>query len=248
MTLGEKIQILRKQNGMSQEQLSALTAVSRQAISKWEVGESIPDVDNIVQLSEIFGVTTDYLLKNGTGGIVAPIKEETPLPAPGPVPVSTANSPKKIGTTMVVTGLISTAIAATHGLLWRNTSDLLFPTALVIAAIGAIILFMQSAGKTQVPIISAFGARLAAVGLIVICIAGIPGVLRRNHADILLALAFAAVWAGTGIIIAGYVAPYLKGRRKIADVQDLRPGSKTSTEGRPVNGKTRHTVDDAAGN
>ena len=67
MTLGEKIQILRKQHGMSQEQLSALTSVSRQAISKWEVGESIPDVDNIVQLSEIFGVTTDYLLDFRTG-------------------------------------------------------------------------------------------------------------------------------------------------------------------------------------
>jgi len=65
MTLGEKIQILRKQRGMSQEQLSTEMAVSRQAISKWEVGESIPDVDNIVHLSDIFNVTTASLQKNG---------------------------------------------------------------------------------------------------------------------------------------------------------------------------------------
>jgi transcriptional regulator with XRE-family HTH domain len=62
MTLGEKIHQLRTNNGWSQEQLAMRITVSRQAISKWELGESVPDVDNIVQLSKIFGVTTDYLL------------------------------------------------------------------------------------------------------------------------------------------------------------------------------------------
>jgi len=66
MTLGEKILVLRKQNGMSQEQLAEKITVSRQAISRWELNESIPDVDNIVQLSNIFSVSTDYLL-TGTG-------------------------------------------------------------------------------------------------------------------------------------------------------------------------------------
>ena len=66
MMLSEKIQILRKQKGMSQEQLAMQISVSRQAISKWELGESVPDVENIIQLSELFQVTTDYLLKNGT--------------------------------------------------------------------------------------------------------------------------------------------------------------------------------------
>ena len=65
MNLGEKIQTLRKQSKMSQEQLAEKVFVSRQAISKWELSESLPDVDNIVQLSSVFGVTTDYLLKNG---------------------------------------------------------------------------------------------------------------------------------------------------------------------------------------
>jgi len=65
MTLGEKIQALRKQSGMSQEQLAERITISRQAISRWELNESVPDVDNIIQLSDVFGVSTDYLLKNG---------------------------------------------------------------------------------------------------------------------------------------------------------------------------------------
>ena len=60
--LGEKIQRLRKARGMSQEELSAQLTVSRQAISKWELGESVPDTENVVQLSKIFNVSTDYLL------------------------------------------------------------------------------------------------------------------------------------------------------------------------------------------
>lgn len=64
MTLGEKIQQLRKEKGMSQEQLAAQITVSRQAISKWELGESIPDIENIMQLSKLFHVSTDYLLNS----------------------------------------------------------------------------------------------------------------------------------------------------------------------------------------
>jgi transcriptional regulator with XRE-family HTH domain len=60
--LGSKIQQLRKSNGMSQEELASKLTISRQAISKWELGESMPDTENVVQLSKLFGVTTDYLL------------------------------------------------------------------------------------------------------------------------------------------------------------------------------------------
>lgn len=62
MTFGEKLQYLRKSKGMSQEQLSAQLTVSRQAVSKWELGESLPDTSKILLISKIFGVTTDYLL------------------------------------------------------------------------------------------------------------------------------------------------------------------------------------------
>lgn len=64
MILSEKILILRNQNGWSQEELAEKLNVSRQSVSKWEVGASIPDIGKIMLLSEIFGVTTDYLLKD----------------------------------------------------------------------------------------------------------------------------------------------------------------------------------------
>lgn len=64
MTLGEKIMRLRQSRGLSQEELGEKMGVSRQAVSKWETGQAVPDVDKIIQMSEIFGVTTDYLLKD----------------------------------------------------------------------------------------------------------------------------------------------------------------------------------------
>lgn len=62
MTLGEKIHRLRKARGMSQEELASHLTISRQAVSKWELAESVPDTENIIQLSRLFGVSTDYLL------------------------------------------------------------------------------------------------------------------------------------------------------------------------------------------
>lgn len=64
MTLGEKIMRLRQSKGLSQEELGEKMGVSRQAVSKWETGQAMPDVDKIILMSEIFGVTTDYLLKD----------------------------------------------------------------------------------------------------------------------------------------------------------------------------------------
>jgi transcriptional regulator with XRE-family HTH domain len=64
MTLGTKIQRLRNKNSLSQEELAAQLNVSRQAVSKWELGESMPETENVVQLSKLFGVSTDYLLND----------------------------------------------------------------------------------------------------------------------------------------------------------------------------------------
>ncbi len=64
MILADKIIDLRKKNGWSQEELAEKLGVSRQSISKWEGAQSIPDMNRIIALSEIFGVTTDYLLKD----------------------------------------------------------------------------------------------------------------------------------------------------------------------------------------
>lgn len=64
MILAEKILNLRKQNGWSQEELAVQLGVSRQSVSKWESGTSIPDLERIIKLSRIFGVSTDYLLRD----------------------------------------------------------------------------------------------------------------------------------------------------------------------------------------
>lgn len=63
LDLSEKIVKLRKNNGLTQEQLAEQLNVSRQSVSKWESGQAAPDIDKIVALGEIFHVTTDYLLK-----------------------------------------------------------------------------------------------------------------------------------------------------------------------------------------
>ena len=64
MTFSEKISALRKQKGWAQEELAEKLMVTRQAVSKWESAQSMPDLDKLVQLSEALGVSTDYLLKD----------------------------------------------------------------------------------------------------------------------------------------------------------------------------------------
>ena len=64
MILADKIIRLRKKNGWSQEDLADKMNVSRQAVSKWEGAQTIPDLEKILQLSILFGVSTDYLLKD----------------------------------------------------------------------------------------------------------------------------------------------------------------------------------------
>lgn len=64
MKLSDKIIGLRKTAGMSQEDLAEKLSVSRQTISRWESGAAMPDANNILQLSKLFGVTTDYLLND----------------------------------------------------------------------------------------------------------------------------------------------------------------------------------------
>ena len=63
MKLAEKIYQERRKLGLSQEQFAEQMDISRQAVSKWESGQSMPDLDKIVAMSQIFGVSTDYLLK-----------------------------------------------------------------------------------------------------------------------------------------------------------------------------------------
>lgn len=65
MALPEKLYTLRKKSGLSQEQLAEALNVSRQAISKWKGGSAMPESDKLLALSNYFGVSLDYLLKDG---------------------------------------------------------------------------------------------------------------------------------------------------------------------------------------
>lgn len=64
MTFGEKLQSLRQKAGMSQDALAEKLDVSRQAVSRWERDETMPETDKVVVLADLFEVTTDYLLRD----------------------------------------------------------------------------------------------------------------------------------------------------------------------------------------
>ena len=77
MIFADKLIDLRKKSGWSQEELAEKLNVSRQAVSKWESAQSVPDMSRIIQLSELFGVSTDYLLKDNME-----LTEQTQEPMP----------------------------------------------------------------------------------------------------------------------------------------------------------------------
>ena len=67
-TMGERIQQLRKAAGLSQEQLAEKLDVSRQSVSKWELNDAVPELAKVISISELFGVSTDELLKGKASG------------------------------------------------------------------------------------------------------------------------------------------------------------------------------------
>jgi transcriptional regulator with XRE-family HTH domain len=101
MTLGEKIYELRTQHNLSQGDLANKLDVSRQSISKWENGNSTPDLEKIVKLADIFNVSLDELIKNEE-------KEETIVDTPEASLTSQSNTrEKKIGKGLLIAGIIS---------------------------------------------------------------------------------------------------------------------------------------------
>lgn len=64
MELKDKLQLLRKQNGYSQEQLADKIGIARQTISKWETGQAVPELNGLIQLSNLYGVTIDRIVKD----------------------------------------------------------------------------------------------------------------------------------------------------------------------------------------
>ena len=72
MELSERIKALRQKHGLSQEKLAEQVGVSRQAVAKWEAGQSAPSTDNLFRLAEVFDTTVDLLLQK------EPTSEDSP--------------------------------------------------------------------------------------------------------------------------------------------------------------------------
>ena len=81
MKIGEKIAELRIAAGMSQEELAEHIDVSRQSVSKWEMDQALPQIDKVLQLCELFGISTDELL---TDRGIEPVVSNTAAPQPDP--------------------------------------------------------------------------------------------------------------------------------------------------------------------
>lgn len=126
MTLGEKLQKLRKDQKMSQEELASKITVSRQSVSKWELNEALPDTENIIQLSKVLGVSIDYLLNNEIENI-----EETPI-----LKEITKKVKKEYNNLWTIVTVISIILAIIIGRVMNVTTTVV----LIIASIGIIII------------------------------------------------------------------------------------------------------------
>lgn len=79
MNFSDKLQVLRKNKGFTQEDLAARLNVSRTAVAKWEAGQSYPDIMNLIQLSEMMNVTVDYLVKDQPCSVSPSAEPQTDL-------------------------------------------------------------------------------------------------------------------------------------------------------------------------
>ena len=156
MTMGEKLQLLRKSRGLSQEQLAAELDVSRQAISKWECGDSTPDLDKLRAICTYFGVTTDHLIWEN---------EEDAPKAAVPEKERALRGRNEVFSNALLSALLLAGIAALWGSLRISfTRDAVVHIILAVAAIAAAILSMtawKQRGRVIAPLIAATGAALA---------------------------------------------------------------------------------------
>lgn len=154
MIFADKLIALRKKSGWSQEELAEKLGVTRQSVSKWEGAQSVPDIDKILQLSHLFGVTTDYLLKDELGepeytaGDDAPaLRKVTLAQANDYLTQAHANAPKMaLATALCVLSpvpLIALGALAEYGYFRADfATGLGLCTLLVLVAV-AMVLFMQ---------------------------------------------------------------------------------------------------------
>lgn len=124
MSLAEKIVSLRKQKGLTQMDLAEQLNVSRQAISRWEVGAAVPSTDNLKVLGELYGVPVDYLLNDDTTEAIQSTREAEENPK---VKV-TAQKKVKYKLFLICVAVIAIAAVILIGtLVPRNNHDQVIP-------------------------------------------------------------------------------------------------------------------------
>ena len=129
MNISDRIQSLRKARGITQEQLADAVGVSRQAVSKWEAEQSVPDLERIVAMAEYFDVTTDYLLR-------------------GIEPAPDVRAPRTSPRTMCI---IATALDAAGlilgGGLWFESQNWLCVAVMLIFQLAAVTVWLLTKGE-----------------------------------------------------------------------------------------------------
>lgn len=121
MALPEKLYTLRKKSGLSQEQLAEALNVSRQAISKWEGGSAMPESDKLLALSNYFGVSLDYLLKDGAPNAALIVYGVLSILVPSVPAQISGSSMIRIDGSGIFLLLCVSAIAAGAALLLKST-------------------------------------------------------------------------------------------------------------------------------
>lgn len=142
MTMGEKMQKLRKQKNWSQETLAEKLGVSRQAVSLWERGESMPEIDKLIPLARLFGVTADYLLDDTQEAL-----GEKPQPA---VPHQRPENPHFVQAFPFAT-LLDCAGLLCSALLWRQFQTLLSLLPGLLLQLLALTIALSLRGFSRVP-------------------------------------------------------------------------------------------------
>ena len=161
MTLGERIAALRSKHHMSQGDLAERLNVSRQSISKWETGSSVPDLDKLIALSDLFQISLDELIRgpllNNEDRYTSPSKERSDVPHSG---INKTEKHRTVGLIFIAISLFLMLFAVLLGG-DSNTAVLFFITAFLFLLSGIICLL--SKGNPTIPILWVFGVPLTFV-------------------------------------------------------------------------------------
>lgn len=193
MNISDRIQALRKAKGITQEELADAVGVSRQAVSKWEAEQSMPDLERVVAMAEYFDVTTDYILR-------------------GIEPVRSAPRGLSARTMCVIATALDAAGAIIGAALWYEYQNALCTAVMLVFQLAAVTVWLLTKGErprwfwaVNVWFVSLLPCALASelIWLVIQHLAGVlylKGIVFSLPNDLVWALPF-AIWLITGAIV-----------------------------------------------